>query len=93
MRKDISANPHPNKVMKTAANAPYMIACPISIPRSPAAARGPGVGGTYTWVASRPAERLTARIARGILVFLWIAFTSGVRMTKAASENTGMDTI
>lgn len=36
------------------------MAWPISMPRSPAAARGPGVGGTYTWVAS------------GIPVFLWI---------------------
>ena len=45
---ETSAKIQPNKVIHTAANAPYMMAWPISIPNNPAAASGPGVGGTYT---------------------------------------------
>ena len=54
---------------------------------------GPGVGITMAWVTIRPTDRAVTRETKGILPFLERDLTRFTRMTKAASKNTGIDTM
>ena len=62
-------------------------------PMVPATAMGPGVGITMAWVTIRPTDRAVTRETKGILPFLERDLTRFTRMTKAASKNTGIDTM
>ncbi len=57
-----------------------------------AAAKGPGVGGTKTWGANKPVDNATVSPTSGVFVCFERVLLSCDKMTKAASQNTGIDT-
>ena len=59
--------------------------------RLAAAANGPGVGGTRTWVANKPVESATAIVFFEFLVNSDIFLLNEDRIINAASQNTGME--
>src|SRR5690625_1975922 len=73
--------------------SPQKIITPISIPNIPATPSGPGVGGTAECVTTNPTASATPIVNTDFRVFLEIPFTSEVNITKAASQNTGIDTM
>jgi len=75
-----------------AAISPYTITIPRLAPVIPAAAMGPGVGGTMVWVAYRPVARAIAMTAIELPDSLAKALFNGVKITYPESQNTGMET-
>ena len=67
------------------ATMPVRITSPRSASIMPAAAMGPGVGGTKQCVRVSPSDRAMAVLARVILAFLESALLSGARITKPES--------
>jgi len=63
------------------------------MPRFPAAASGPGVGGTKVCVAYRPVIRAMVIATSETLARTAMAFFRELRMTKPESQNTGTDTM
>ena len=61
--------------------------------RLDAAAKGPGVGGIKTWGANNPVDKATVRPTNGVFVWLANVLFNRERITKAASQNTGIETI
>ena len=51
---------------------------------------GPGVGITSAWVLIVPTPSAATSAINGFFVAFWIWRTSGMKMTNAASWNTGM---
>ncbi len=72
--------------------SPNSITRPRLAPRMPAAAIGPGVGGTRQWVAVRPRPRAIAGPASEILALFESALFKGDKITKPESANTGIET-
>jgi hypothetical protein len=58
----------------------------------PAEPRGPGVGGTAWWVATRPKARATPMVTTDLPVARDSALAIGERITKPESQKMGMDT-
>ena len=57
-----------------------------------AAAKGPGVGGTKTWGANNPVDNATLSPTKEVLVFLDSVLLIFDKITKAASQKTGIET-
>jgi len=72
--------------------SPNTITIPISASRFPAAAIGPGVGGTNVWVAYNPEERATAMVAMEMFAFFASVLLSDERITNPLSQKTETDT-
>ena len=72
---------------------PQKITAPRSAPIIPAAAMGPGVGGTREWVEVTPNVKATVVAANGTLLFKESDLLIGLIMTNALSPNTGIDNI
>ena len=64
---------------------------PMSAPMFPATATGPGVGMTRACVQVRPTTRAVTSVLRASLPSRAISRMRPMRMTKAASKNTGME--
>ena len=60
--------------------------------RLAAAARGPGVGGIKTWGAKSPVDNATLSPTKDVLVFLERVLLIFDKITKAASQKTGIET-
>ena len=64
----------------------------FSSSRFAAAAMGPGVGGTRTCGAKSPVYKATVRPTNWVLVCLDMVLFKLDKITKAASQKTGIDT-
>ncbi len=72
---------------------PNAMTSPRSAPRIPAAAMGPGVGGTMVCEAIKPKPKAMAGPAIEIFAFLERLLFNGCNNIKPLSANTGMETI
>jgi hypothetical protein len=86
------ANSQPTTSAHRLTSKPHIIVSPKSAPMMPAAATGPGVGGTMVWVAYSPRLSAIALAARVMPALRASAFISGDSSTKPESQNTGMET-
>ena len=64
----------------------------MSNSRFAAAAKGPGVGGTNTCGANKPVDRATVKATKGVFVCAERDLFKEDKITKAESQNTGMET-
>ena len=79
--------------IEASAPTPMTMSRLFSMPRRPAAAMGPGVGGMNTCEMYRPLESATVSMTLEAAVRCTMALRMGFKMTKPESQNTGIETI
>ena len=83
---------HPESDTGIPISNPKINTNPISAPKIDADAKGPGVGGTNTWVAYRPVANETAKTVIEVPIFLLNDWQIGDKIINPESQNTGIDT-
>jgi len=85
------AQTRPADAANNAITEPTPIMTPRSTPNVPAAATGPGVGGTNAWVATPPAGIAMMYLTYPFPVRRYADLANGISRKKTVSKKTGIE--